>query len=216
MVSLRKISGFLVLLAILSVPASAEDDAETPVYEVDPETSRVFMYVHRAGLMRRAGHDHVIASEDVSGEVTYAPDRESFAELRLPLADLVVDAPGYRERFGLEPEVSESSIRGTRRNMLEKVLFVDEHPEVVVEVALVAHRELGTQVSAVVTLQGATAEYDVLCNVYTVADSLIADGKFTIRHTDFGMRPFRAAAGLLRVADEIDIHFEIVAELRTD
>ena len=216
MVSLRKISGFFVLCVSFAVPVWAADEPETRIYEVDTEATRVLIHVHRAGLMRRAGHDHVIASEHVSGEVEYTPDRDSSAKLRVPLADLVVDAPAYRERFDLDPEVSESSIRGTRRNMLEKVLDPETYPDVRVTVAAENLEATRPALTVTIGLQGAESVYDVPVDLTIDAESLEVSGNFTILHTDFGMRPFRAAAGLLRVADEIDIHFELVANLRTD
>ncbi len=203
-------------MAVLLVgPVQADDAPETRLYDVDSDQSRVLIYVHRAGLMRRAGHDHVMASEHVNGQVSYSADGESFAELQFPLTDLVVDAPQYRERFDLDPEVSESSIRGTRRNMLEKLLDVDAHPDVrVTAVAEVAGAERPT-LEVTIELQGATAVYELPVELTIGSETLSVNGQLTIRHSDFGMRPFRAAAGLLRVADEIDIHFEIVAAIRT-
>jgi len=36
----------------------------------------------------------------------------------------------------------------------------------------------------------------------------------TVQHGDFGLTPFSAAGGLLRVAEDIEIVFEIVASKR--
>ena len=215
MVSVRKISGFLCFWAFLAAPVWAQEEVDSPVFEVDQELSRVFIYVRRAGLMRRAGHDHVMASEHVSGHVVFAPEGHASAELSLPLADLVVDGPENRERFDLDPDVSESSIRGTRRNMLEKVLDTEAHPAVTVT-AIAADIEADQVVLEVaIELQGASAVYNVPVELRIDSGTLEVSGEFAVRHSDFGMRPFRAAAGLLRVADEIDIHFEIEARLRT-
>ena len=209
---IRDIVGVALLAILAAMPARADETPEVSLYQVDTKASRVLVYVRRAGLMRRAGHDHVVASEHVNGQVSWARgNMESSALLRLPLADLVVDAPQYRERFGLEPEVSESSIRGTTRNMLEKVLEVEEFPEAVVEVSLADREQTEAELAVTVTLKGERAQYAVRCDFSTESGTLTAAGTFTIRHSDFGMRPFRAAAGLLRVADELDIHFHIVA-----
>ncbi len=203
-------------MVCFSVAARADDEPEARIYDVDAEQSRVLIYVHRGGLMRRAGHDHVIASEHMGGQVIYAPGADSSADISLPLADLVVDAPEYRERFDLDPDVSESSIRGTRRNMLEKVLDIETYPEVRVTAAAADVEAERPVLSVAIDLQGAEYVYEVPVELGFDSDSVEVSGSMTIRHSDFGMRPFRAAAGLLRVADEIDIHFEIVAELRTD
>ena len=209
---IRNIVGITLLAVLAAMPARAGETSDVSLYEVDTQASLVLVHVRRAGLMRRAGHDHVVASEHVSGRISRAPgNMESSAVLRLPLANLVVDAPLYRERLGLEPQVSESSVRGTTRNMLEKVLEVEEFPEAVVEVSLADREQTEAELAVTVTLKGERAQYTVRCDLSTESDGLTADGTFTIRHTDFGMRPFRAAAGLLQVADELDVHFHIVA-----
>lgn len=209
---IRNIAGITLLAILAAMPARADETPDVSLYEVDTQASLVLVYVRRAGLMRRAGHDHVVVSEHVSGQVSWARgNMESSAVLRLPLAELVVDAPLHRERFGLEPEVSESSIRGTTRNMLEKVLEVEEFPEALVEVSLADREQTEAELAVTITLKGERAQYPVRCDFSTESGTLTAAGTFTIRHSDFGMRPFRAAAGLLRVADEMDIHFRIVA-----
>lgn len=216
MVSIRKITGIFVFSLVIALPLRAEVPVEPRLYDIDPETSRVMIYVSRGGLMRRAGHDHVIASENISGEVTLAPDGSSLAELRIPLTELVVDAPRYRKRFELDPEVSESSIRGTRRNMLEKVLDVETHPSVQVRAIPVDASAQPTVLMVEIELQGATAEYEVPVSLAIESERIEVSGSFTILHSDFGIRPFRAAAGLLRVADELDIHFEVVANVGSE
>ena len=46
-------------------------------------------------------------------------------------------------------------------------------------------------------------------------DSLTATGKFSFLHSDFGMKPFRAALGAIKVANELSIDFHIRA-VRTE
>jgi hypothetical protein len=43
------------------------------------------------------------------------------------------------------------------------------------------------------------------------ADRLTANGRATVRQTDFGIRPVTALAGTVKVKDEVDIVFSIVA-----
>src|SRR5262245_57038327 len=65
-----------------------------PVYRVDPAESLVVIEVRRGGSLARLGHDHVVASHDVTGYVS--PD-EGRADMYLALARLAVDEPELRK-----------------------------------------------------------------------------------------------------------------------
>jgi hypothetical protein len=40
---------------------------------------------------------------------------------------------------------------------------------------------------------------------------MTATGRLVVKHSDFGLVPFSAAGGLLKVADEVSIDFELLA-----
>jgi len=224
----------LVLLAMLAACAQPEwvpGDTSAPplpervyrdavrqgeaVYRVDSQRSRVFMRTGRDGPMKSAGHDHVIASVDVEGLVLVSADPErSRADLRLPLQQLVVDDPAYRERFGMEPDLPESAIEGTTRNMQDKVLESSRFPWATASVRVLSMQqdqaELELELSVV--MHGVSFDYELPAALKVDPDSLTVSGSMTISHADFGLAPFSAAGGLLRVADDIEVVFEVVAE----
>ncbi len=205
-----------------SVPgdvASAEYDDEIyltaaaaglPVYRIEPVGSSVYIRVGRAGALKAAGHDHAIATTVIEGMVLVAEDwQESRADLRIPLLHLVVDDPAHRQRFDLDPDVSESAISGTTRNMQEKVLESSIYPE-----ALASARLTGPESGALavtLTLHGTTREFIVPCDLQVDPEFVTVLGSMAIQHGDFGLQPFSAAGGLLRVADQIDLEFELTA-----
>jgi len=183
------------------------------VYRIDPQQSRVFIRVGRDGPMKSAGHDHVIASEDVEGLVLVGDDSDaSRADLRLPLQRLVVDKAEYRERFGLKAGVPESAVNGTTRNMQDKVLQSGLHPWAEVR-ARFADDSKGSPVLAVtVTAHGTAQEFLVPVSLSMGPDRLEVSGAMTVQHSDFGLTVFSAAGGLLRVAEQIEIEFELSAD----
>ena len=218
----------LALLAACAQPEWVPEDTSAPplperdyqqagrkggaVYRVDPLASRVFMRTGREGPMKAAGHDHVIASADIEGLVLVGDDpRTSRADLRLPLQQLVVDDPANREKFGLEPELSESAIEGTTRNMQDKVLESGRFPWATVSVRALSMQEGQSELDVSVTMHGTTFDYRVPAELTVDAEKLQVAGSMTIGHADFGLTPFSAAGGLLRVAEDIEIVFEILA-----
>lgn len=186
------------------------------VYRVDPQRSRVFMRTGRDGPMKAAGHDHVIASVDVDGLVLAGSDAgQSRADLRLPLQRLVVDDPAYREKFGLEPDLPESAIEGTTRNMQERVLESNRFPWATVSVQILSMQADQAQLDVSVAMHGASFDYEVPAVLTVDPGTLKVSGSMTVGHADFGLTAFSAAGGLLRVAENIEIVFDIVAERGT-
>jgi hypothetical protein len=198
-----------------ALPQSVYADAASEgraVYRVVPKQSLVTMRVGRAGTMKSAGHDHVIASTDVDGYVLVDDDDSaSRADLRMPLQSLIVDDAQYRARYGFEGDVSESTIEGTTRNMQDKVLQSEWYPVVEVHAQFAAAGDKPPLLSVAITLHGTTFDYLVPVQLDIASDRMTVTGSLAVQHSDFGLVPFSAAGGLLKVADEVAIDFELVA-----
>lgn len=189
--------------------AAAEGAA---VYRIDPLQSLVIVHVGRAGAMKNAGHDHVIASEDIEGMVLLGDDPSvSQTDLRIPLQRLIVDKTEYLTRFGLKADVPESAINGTTHNMQNKVLESSTYPWVEIHALIASVHDESPNLSVAMTLHGVTFDYIVPVELLIDPDKLSVTGRMSIQHSDFDLTPFSAVGGLLRVAGQIDIEFEIVA-----
>jgi len=189
---------------------AAVSDGAT-VYRVVPQESLVLVHVGRAGAMQRLGHEHAVASEDVQGWVEVATDPAmSRSDLAFPVRNLHVDEPRYRERLALDTEPSAEDIAGTYTNML-KVLEPARYPWVVLHTSIDSLSGDRAVLGVTVTLHGASYEYHVPAAVHIDSGRMELSGEARLRHTDFGLEPFSAAGGLLRVADELGIEFRIVA-----
>lgn len=221
----------LVLLAACAQPEWVPGDTTAPplpervyqqaarkgeaVYRVDPQQSRLFMRTGRDGPMKAMGHDHVIASADVEGLVLFASDaKRSRADLRVPLQQLIVDEPAYRAKFGLKPDLPESAIEGTTGNMQDKVLESTRFPWATATVRMLSLEDDDAELGVSVTVHGTSFDYRVPAVVAVDADRLSVSGSMNVTHADFGLTPFSAAGGLLRVAEDIEVVFDLVAVRR--
>ena len=161
--------------------------------------------------MAHLGHDHAIASEDLEGYVAVFDDAaKSRADVAMPLKELVVDAPRYRDRLGLDSEPTADDVAGTYSNM-RKTLDAETFPWARA-VARFASTAEGDELAVSLTLHGAGREFVVPVELELGDDRLSVRGEFEFDHGDFGLEPFSAAGGLLRVADTLGVRFEIVAE----
>jgi len=186
--------------------------AGAAVYRILPQESLLLIHVDRAGTMQRLGHEHAVASEDVQGFVEINDDPSaSRAHIVFPIRNLIIDSPEYRQRLELDTGPSDVDVAKTYANML-KVFEPQLHPWVEAE-ARQASREGGQPVLAVsMTLHGSTFEYLLPVELDFDTDRLTVSGQATIKHSDFGLTPYSTAGGLMRVADELDVRFRLVAQ----
>jgi len=156
----------------------------------------------KAGLFGFAGHAHVIRARGVTGRIVYHPNApaESRVEIDVPADSLEVLTP---------PDTAE--IRKVTQALRTEVLHVDEHPVISFVSDTVTRTADGFQIQGRLTLAGQTR--DVSCDIRAEvgADTLRAAGGFSVKQTDYGIRPFRGGpAGTVRVADRVTFSFDAV------
>ena len=184
-------------------------------YLVVPAESDVRVLVYRDGPMARLGHNHVLASRALTGEVLLGPrdDQRSFS-LVLPVASFSVDEAELRAEEGGEfaGAMEPGDIAGTRRNLLgEAVLDAARFPAIRLTSRAVAGAAPDYAVTVAVEVKGGTHELTVPVLLEKRPTELVAAGRFTVTHRELGLTPFTVMGGLLSVRDEIRVSFRIVA-----
>jgi YceI-like domain len=182
--------------------------AGKPVYRVDPVQSLVAIEVRRGGSLARLGHDHVIASHDVTGWV--APG-EGRADLFVALARLAVDEPELRKEAGFDTQPTDSDIEGTRSNMLGHVLEADRFPYVVIAVKDADAKQKQATLSVAITLHGQTRGFQVPAEIEADDRTIAVSGKLAFNQTDFGIMPYALLGGAIAVKDGLELRFRIRA-----
>jgi polyisoprenoid-binding protein YceI len=171
----------------------------------------------RGGAFAKAGHNHVIASHDVSGAF-YVPDdvlRSTF-ELHVPVAQLMIDEPTLRAKEGPDfpTDVPDSAKEGTRHNMLSEALLNGaQYPEFTLVSQRMQPGSMGSSVQAdvQVTIRGQSHTVQVPVAYTLSGGELVASGELPLKQTDLGLTPFSALLGALQVQDELRVKFRIVA-----
>jgi len=180
-----------------------------PVYRIEPSESQVVVYVYPAGLLSAFGHDHVVSSRQVRGlaveGTAQAPGR---ADLYLQVQDLEVDRPELRREAGFSAgEFSEKDIDAIREHMLTRVLDAQHHPVVAARLDV----PKGATAMLEIRLHGRTQAFDVPVEISRPNGDLRATGQMRILQSRFGIEPFNALGGTLKVKDELEIRFEVRA-----
>jgi polyisoprenoid-binding protein YceI len=170
------------------------------VYRIHPG-SRLVVKTGKAGLFGFAGHTHVIRARAVSGRLVYHPGKPtSYLRLVVPTDSLEVLTP---------PDTAE--IRKVTKAMRTEVLHPDKHPQMTFAAESLGARGGRMEIPLAVTLEGVTRTVPVTADVTIGRDSIRAQGSFSAKQTDFGIKPYSGGGGTVKVADRVTFCFDLVA-----
>jgi polyisoprenoid-binding protein YceI len=183
--------------------------AGKPVYRVNPAASLVVIEVRRGGSLARLGHDHVVASHDVTGYVAPGDGR---ADLYAALANLVVDEADLRKEAGFDTQPSDSDIEGTRSNMHAHVLETEKYPFALIAVKGADAKDAKQTLDVSITLHGQTRAFKVPSETESDDKTITVSGKLAFNQTDFGISPYALLGGAIAVKDGLALRFRIRAK----
>lgn len=188
-------------------------------FRVIPSDSLVKIKVFRGGKLARLGHNHVISSRSLGGEVLVADElARSRASLYLPVASMVVDDPVYRHEAGegFEYPLSQQDREATRANMLgERLLNVAGHPYIFVQVLELQEAEQGMLATIELTVLNTPLIKRVPVEFSRTECSLSVNSSFELRHSELGLDVFSVLGGALQVQELIQLSIEVFATSRS-
>ena len=176
-------------------------------YEINQALSRFKLKVHATGMLSAFGHSPTIFIRDFSGQVTVPDDQGGTASL-----ELVIKAASLT----VSDDVKESDRREIERTMHKDVLEVDKYPEIrfsSTEVSGVAPgaASFRATIKGTLALHGTSHPEQIEAQANVMGDRLTASGQFVVRQSDYGIKPVSIAGGTLKLKDEIELSFDIVA-----
>jgi polyisoprenoid-binding protein YceI len=176
--------------------------ADSVVYHLLP-ASRFEVKTSKAGLFGFAGHDHVVRARAFNGYVVYFPAKPASSHLEvIILADsLEVLTP---------PDTAE--IRQVTEVMRTQVLRVSENPDIRFTATGAPTSDKGMQLQGELTLVGQTRPVPVNAAVQISPDTIRASGTFSVKQTDFGIKPYQGGpGGTVKVGDRLTFNFDAIA-----
>ena len=195
-----------VLLAILRTQSPAQ--AEATAYSIVPSQSTLTILVGKAGALSGLGHEHVIGGKTFNGRALLPANGISGASFAFELdsASLAV----------LDEGISDKDRAQIRSAMQTKVLETSRFPKITFHSVSITNVETSTNgytltVNGELNLHGTVRKVAVPLTVVVVSGQLRATGDLTFKQTDFGIKPYSAAAGTVKVMDALRIKFAFVA-----
>ncbi len=178
-----------------------EPSADSVIYRLT-SASRLQIKTGKAGVFGFVGHNHLIESHAVHGEVVYYPGEPERSRL-----EITVDADSLQV---LTPPDTEE-MRKVGETMRTEVLRTADYPVIRLVSREVRPKEGGFHVVGAMTLVGQTRTVPLDVVTRITGDTLEAGSTFSVKQTDFGITPFRGGpGGAVKVADRVDIDFQAV------
>jgi polyisoprenoid-binding protein YceI len=174
--------------------------------ELGPSNATLTVHTGRAGMASKAGHDLVLVASRWSGSLTLDPDDPSQSRLVLN-----VDPTGLevREGTGGVKPLSDADRAEIKGNLAKKVLRTDRHAEIGFVSTTIAPGPDGSYaVDGDLTLAGTTRPVRFQLDVEPGSPGTTLRASATIDQTDFGIKPYSALMGALKVADHVEIRAE--------
>jgi len=185
-------------------------------FRLRSEQSRLLVLVYRDGRLANLGHNHVVSSNDLQGEIYLTDDlSNSSFEVRLPVTTMEVDLPRNRAEAGddFPGELEPDAVNGTRANMLgDQQLDAEAWPEIIMRSRWVRGAAPDIVVQVEIAVRSHVHAIEIPMQVAVSGEQITATGRFQVNQIDLGMEPFSVMMGALKVRDELDIQFSLVAE----
>jgi polyisoprenoid-binding protein YceI len=200
---------FFLLCAFLVFGRNPLSGTATEDFRVDVNSSKVAVNVGKSGLFKVAGHPHEVVAPAFTGRVTI--DR---ADLSRSVLSLEFDAGALKVTGKDEPAEDVPQVQSVM--VSDRVLDVKRYPKITFvsrSISLMDATRDGAMVRITgdLTLHGITKSVTVPARVRFDGAMLTATGSTTVRQTLFGIEPVTAGAGTIKVKDEVEIVFTIVA-----
>jgi polyisoprenoid-binding protein YceI len=196
---------FLTLVMLSFVPRLGPAQAiarDSVVYELAP-SSRFVVRTGKAGLFGFAGHEHLIQARQFSGRIVYYPHQPQSSHLAVSIATVGLEV-------STPPDTEE--IRKVTAAMRAEVLNVPQYPEITLTAQAVELAGDTLRIQAALTLKGQTRTVPLTVRVRIEPDTLRATTTFSVRQSDYGIRPYRGGpGGTVRVADAVTFDIDAVA-----
>lgn len=182
-------------------------DVASGVYPIGPHAGSLRLRTYRQGAAARAGHDLVIEVADWSGTATVDRDQPSASSISLR-----VDAASLRVLSGsggIKP-LTEKDKADIERAAGQKVLDTSRHPEITFASQRVGYEAGTVEIDGELTIKGVTRPVHLSA---TLRGTEIT-GSVPVTQSDWGIKPYSALMGALKLRDTVDVDFAVLLEPR--
>jgi polyisoprenoid-binding protein YceI len=171
-------------------------------HTLGPDSGRLLVKTSRTGLGRKAGHDLSIEVTRWSGEAVVETAKPSDSSVTLRIE---VDSFEVRTGAGGVKPLTDSDRSEIKKVLRQRILHTAEHPAITFRSTGVEGTPESFTISGDLTIMGETRPVTVAGQV---AGGRVTGGA-TVVQSRWGIKPYSALFGALRLADPVEIEFDL-------
>lgn len=180
--------------------------------DIDTEYSRVYVFVDKTGL----GHQHAIIGRIQDGALQFAP--QSAGKIVFDMTSFQADTEDARRYLNLPGQTDAGTQREVNQNMLGRdVLDVKHHPTATfaVDSLQLVKAKAGKdnpqyELSGEFTLHGVSRKLKIIAEGTEEQEGYLhLKGRFALKQTNYGIKPFQKAFGAVGVADVLYVYGDL-------
>jgi polyisoprenoid-binding protein YceI len=189
---------------------AAQRGLATVKFLIDPSVSRFTVQAFAAGLLSAFGHNPTIGIRDYEGEIHCVPATYEKAFVRVTVRTGTMD---------VLDEMKNDDRKKLEQLMYQEVLEIDRFPIVVYESKEIKLQKPSSEmllasVNGELSFRGVTQNHSFEARVTDMGAMLRISGEFSLRQSDYGIKPVSFAGGALRLKDEIKFKFDLAARVQ--
>jgi polyisoprenoid-binding protein YceI len=170
-------------------------------YRLGPESGRLLVHTTRTGLGAKAGHDLTIEVTRWHGRATADPATPANSSVTV---EVEVDSFEVREGTGGVKPLSDAD-RAEIHKTLKEILHTAQHPTITFRSRQVEGSAGSFALDGELTIMGISQP--------TMVQGRMADGRVvggaTVVQSRWGIRPYSAFFGALKLSDEVKVDFDV-------
>jgi polyisoprenoid-binding protein YceI len=185
----------------LSVP-------EVRRYRIDAGQSNFMVHAFVGGLLSGFGHNHNIVIKDVSGEAQFTDGTVAPASLQMKVR---------ADSLSVTDKVSDGDRQTIEKTMRDEVLEAGKYPDITfkstkIEATKTPDGSYQARIWGDLTLHGVTHNVLISSQLTFDSKSLRARGEFSLKMTEYSIKPPSVAGGTIKVKDTLKFTFNILSQ----
>lgn len=176
-------------------------------YNIETKGSTFTVRAFATGLLSAFAHNPTISIPDFEGEVLLNPDAVEQSSLRIV---------AHAASLTVTDDISAKDRDEINLRMHDEVLESDSFPDIVYESTRASASKTGegqhwAAITGELGMHGVKRNQPISARISVNGDTLRATGEFSVRLSDYEIRPVTAAGGTVKLKDELKLSFDITA-----
>lgn len=190
----------------LAARADSSENAHGAVFEIDARRSRFTVQAFATGILSAMGHNPTIGIRTFHGDFAFDADALDAGPFRLVIQS---------SSLTVLDDISDKDRREIERVMRTDVLEIDKYPEIRYDSASATVAKIdGSLYSATLggtlSFHGVNRVEPISVRVVAMGEMLRASGDFTLKQSNYHIKPVSVAGGALKLKDDLKFSFEMI------